>query len=215
MTRFLTDQKAFYMTTASLGMSNVSLMARESFSTVIKPCIKNTLSDLWKTVVNPTQSFFERKKGFWSSPADESNVCFFNRLTDRKSQREDWYKVTPYVAEFWCAVSNTGFIIAGIHQNSPELVFAGAASIVSHTIPKQWLLTVDKIGVLVALSKLAREYEIVINNPSVLVPIAALGVVNLMDVYFARVKGETWPHVVWHLSAAAVANYVLGFSPKK
>lgn len=179
---------------------------------VSKPNAPNTLLNLWNKAVNPTHSFFERKKGFWSSPADEAKVGFFDKLTDQKSQREDWYQVTPYVAEFWCTVSNVGFIVVGVHQNSPELVFAGAASIVSHTIPKKWLLTVDKIGVLVALSKFAREYKVVINNPSLLIPIAALGAVNMIDAYLARVKGKTWPHVVWHLSAATVANYVLGFS---
>jgi hypothetical protein len=181
------------MTIAVLGTNNgSSLIREESFAF--------------------TQPLFERKKGFGSSPADEKNVGFFDKLTDKKSQREDWYQVSPYVAEFWCTVSNAGFIIAGIHQNSLELVFAGAASIASHMIPKQWLLTVDKIGVVVALSKLVHEYKVLIDRPFLLVPIAALGAINMTDAYLARLKGKTWPHVVWHLSAAAVADFALGFT---
>ncbi len=155
---------------------------------------------------------FDRGEGYWSKPEDEAIKSIFGRLTDINSQRENWYKVTPYIAEFWCAVSNAGLIYVGLQHNSPELIFAGAASAVSHSIPKQWLLTVDKIGVFVVLTKLAREYEVLVNNPWLVAPIAAAGVINLMDAHISREKGETWPHVVWHLSTATIADLFLRFS---
>lgn len=148
---------------------------------------------------------FERNEGYWSNHSDETNTSFFGALTDSKSQREDWYTITPYIAEFWCAVSNIGFIAAGIHCKSPELLFAGTASIVSHTIPKQWLLYVDKIGVLLVLSKVIREYKTLTNNPWLLIPVGMAGIINITDAYLARNKGLTWPHVVWHLSSALLA----------
>src|SRR5438105_3611497 len=77
-------------------------------------------------------SLFERGAGYCSNPADEGSALFFKALTAPESQRENWYAVTPYIAEFWCALSNAGFIYAGIKQKSPELVFAGCASIASH-----------------------------------------------------------------------------------
>jgi len=151
------------------------------------------------------QLFDRNKDGYWTSSADEKNTGFFNKLTDPKSQREDWYKVTPYIAEFWCAISNIGFLAAGIHCRSPELLFAGTASILSHSIPKQWLLYVDKIGVLLVLSKVLREHETLTDNPWLLVPVGIAGLINATDAYLARNKGLTWPHIVWHLSSALLA----------
>jgi protein-tyrosine phosphatase len=152
---------------------------------------------------------FERGPGFWSTPKDEANKTFFSALTDPKSQRENWYKVTPYVAEFWCTVSNIGFICVGLQQNSPELVCAGIASAVSHTIPKQWLLGVDKLGVALVLSKVIREYGTIVNNPWLLAPLGIACLINVTDAYLARNHAQTWPHVVWHLSSALFANEFL------
>ncbi len=152
---------------------------------------------------------FSRGAGYWSTPKDESNTSFFGKLTDAASQREDWYSVTPYCAEFWCTLSNAGFLYVGAKHKSPELIFAGLASIASHSIPKQSLLYVDKLGVLVVLSLFARKYQSFIDNPKLLIPVLGLGAINFTDMYMARQKGKTWPHVVWHLSAALVADYVL------
>ena len=154
-------------------------------------------------------SLFDRGSGFWSAPKDEANTSFFGKLTDQKSQRENWYAVTPYCAEFWCALSNAGFIYVGIKEKSPEVLFAGLASIASHTVPKQWLLYVDKLGVLLALSKVVREYKQLTKNPKLIFPVLALGVVNATDMYLARYRGKTWGHVVWHLSAAYIARHLL------
>lgn len=157
---------------------------------------------------------FERNAGYWSNPGDETSTSFFGKLTDSKSQRENWYAVTPYCAEFWCTLSNIGFLYVGIKENSPELLFAGCASMLSHSIPKRWLLYVDKIGVLLVLSKLLREYKTFYNNPALLLPVAALGGINYLDMHLARKKSITWPHVLWHLSAAFVANFLLTASKK-
>ena len=169
----------------------------ESFSTYL--CSKK----------NQQSSLFERGTGFWSSPANETSTSFFGKLTEPKSQRENWYKVSPYIAEFWCALSNAGFLYVGIKEKSPELLFAGLASFASHSIPKQWLLYVDKLGVLVALSKVIREFKELKKNPKLIFPVLALGAVNVTDLYLAREKGQTWPHVAWHLSAAFVSSYLL------
>jgi hypothetical protein len=168
------------------------------------------LFKLWESINNQPQHHFERNAGYWSSPVDEVKIAFFTKLTDRKSQREDWYKITPYIAEFWCTISNVGFIVAGLHRRSPELIFAGTASIVSHAIPKQCLLTIDKIGALLPILRLACEYKVIIRRPILLLPIAATIGLNVADIYFARIKGKTWLHSVWHLSAACVADFVLG-----
>ncbi|MBS1987716.1 hypothetical protein JST56_01860 [Candidatus Dependentiae bacterium] len=158
-----------------------------------------------------TMAMFERENGFWTNQDDEAKIDFFGKLTDPKSQRENWYKVSPYVAEFLCTISNTGFIYAGIQNNSPELILAGIASILSHSIPKEWLLYVDKLGVALVISKVVREYQVVIDNPILLTPLALAGLINAADAYLARKKGWTLPHVAWHLSAAALAHYFLQY----
>ncbi len=167
--------------------------------------IKISLVAVLLSSMTLTMAMFEREEGYWTSPSDESRKDFFGKLTDPKSQREDWYKVTPYIAEFWCTVSNAGFIYVGIQNNSPELVFAGVASIISHSIPKQWLLGVDKLGVAVVLSKVIREREILKSNPILMGPLALAGAINATDAYLARNKGYTSPHVIWHLSSALLA----------
>jgi hypothetical protein len=193
------------------SMDNPKDAHKESHWVLLAPsrCI-NALCDTARTSEhNLRKASFERGPGFWSNPKDEADKSFFGTLTDPKSQRENWYKVSPYIAEFWCALSNIGFIYVGLKYNSPELVFAGVASIVSHSIPKQWLLTVDKIGVALVLSKAVREYSTFASNPWLLAPLAIAGTINMSDAYLARNYAQTWPHVVWHLSSAALASEFL------
>lgn len=152
---------------------------------------------------------FTRGPGYWTHPSQETSHSFFTALTPSKSQREDWYKVTPYVAEFWCTVSNAGFVYVGIKHQSPELLFAGCASIASHAIPKQWLLYVDKLGVALVLLKAVREYATLKENLILLIPAITLGIINGTDAYLARNRGLIWPHVIWHLSAAFVCDILL------
>lgn len=82
------------------------------------------------------EPIFSRKNGYWTQTNQEFDRTFYGQLTDINSQREDWYQVTPYIAEFKCALSNIGFFYYGIKHESPPLFFAGLVSFVSHSIPK-------------------------------------------------------------------------------
>jgi hypothetical protein len=157
---------------------------------------------------------FSRGAGFWTTPADENASGFFQKLTPRESQREDWYTTSPYIAEFWCCLSNAALIGVGAYCGSPELMIAGAASTVSHAVPKNWLLNIDKIAAFVAVSKVIRTYPVLLNNPWLLAPIAGVAGLNVLDAYCARKKGYTILHVVWHCAAAAVAGLYLSHCPK-
>jgi hypothetical protein len=53
---------------------------------------------------------FTRDRGYWGV-CQAKRTNFFNKL--HNSQREDWYNVTIYVAEFWCTVSNIPFLVVG------------------------------------------------------------------------------------------------------
>lgn len=157
---------------------------------------------------------FSRGAGYWSNPEDEKNTDIFNRLAEPETQRENWYDRTPYISEFWCALSNIPLIGVGLHYRSPEIIFAGLASFAYHSCPKQWLLYVDRFGVALAFWKLAREYQALKENPHLLALPAVAGAINLLDVYLGQYKGKTWPHVAWHLSAAAMAAYYLSHLKK-
>jgi len=157
---------------------------------------------------------FKRGPGFWSTPKDEENTSYFSQLAEPETQREDWYAVTPYISEFWCAVSNLGLVYVGLKHESPEVVIAGLASFLYHSIPKQWLLHVDRLGVLLAFTKFAREYKVIIENPKLSVLPLAVVAINGADVYLGQYKGLTWPHAVWHLSAAWLAHLFLSKTKK-
>jgi hypothetical protein len=155
------------------------------------------------------QGTFKRGTGYWTRESDKTRKDFFGKLTDPASQREDWYQVSPYIAEFWCTLTNIGFLYVGLKHQSPELIFAGIASIASHSIPKQWLLYIDKLGVAVVLSKVLRNYKAVAHNPT-LWALATAGVgINALDAYLARTKCYTAPHLIWHLSSAYISHLFL------
>ena len=161
---------------------------------------------------------FERASGFWTNSKDEIKQDFFHKLTDSKSQRENWYQVTPFIAEFYCAISNIGFIYVAWKYKCIELLFAGIASIISHSIPKQWLLYVDKLGVIIAFSKLTREFNVILQYPWLIIPIVMCGTINIFDAYLARTKDLTSrhiisyctiTHVIWHFSSAFMSHIFL------
>ncbi len=177
------------------------MIIQSAFNNYIQPFIPPKLA----------KPVFERNEGLFYQPKDEVKKSFFGKVLDPNSQREDWYKVSEYVAEFWCTASNIGFFIVGIRYRSVELIVAGLASAVSHAIPKQWLNIVDKMGVALVAIKVLANYTVILKHPWLLAPLAVAGAVNWMDAYRARKHGENLPHVVWHLTAAAVAELFLRY----
>jgi len=154
-------------------------------------------------------SGFSRGGGYWTTPADEARTDVFGRLMDVQSQRENWYTVTPYIAELWCTLSNAGFLYVAYRHSSWETAVAGLASAASHAIPRQWLHTADMLGIATVLTKVARNYHTIRRHPSVIACGAIAGIVNRADAYLARTYGWTWPHVLWHLTAAGCIDYFL------
>ena len=125
------------------------------------------------------------------------------KLTPPESQREDWYVVTHYIAEFWCCISNIGFLIVcylfGFHQKTYPILAAAICSILSHAIPLQIFLFLDKAAMILAIFSYLHLWR----ELWFFVPI--LFAVNQTDMYLVRHFGYTWPHVLWHLIAAFLA----------
>jgi len=141
--------------------------------------------------MNKENNTLARPDGFWT-PKNES---ILTEKTSPDHQREDWYQVTNYIAEPWCAISNAGFFItAHVLKNShplsaAALTFAGSASAVSHAIPYHSLNVVDRVGAWTAMATVAYDAEIykmaslsaVLKNPLVLTSLLATGATVLTD----------------------------------
>lgn len=132
-------------------------------------------------------------------------------LTPATSQREAWFQVTPWIAEFWCCLSNVGFLYVAYRHQAKGVAFAGVVSMVSHAIPWKPLLWLDKVGVLVALGSTAsRLWAKGITFPVLLRGAMSLVCLNGLD--FVLSKNQNlwpWPHIFWHLGSAALAFYFL------
>lgn len=135
---------------------------------------------------------FTRAKGFWNIPDAFE--------TDKSSQRENWFERTDYISEFWCALSNIGFLIVGWYFNSYVLIIAGLASFLCHSIPLQLLLYIDKFCAMCAVYQLVEVHGM--QSYKYMIP---LGIMLMIDTYVSRAKQICWCHVMWHFVAAAIA----------
>jgi len=161
------------------------------------------------TATHHISAQFARPAGYWTYPSEEARTDLFGALTDQQSQRENWYEVSPYIAEFWCTISNIGFLYVGAQHQSPAVLAAGIASIASHTVPRQWLHKLDILGVIGVLGRVAWEYPTIQHKSWLIIPAAVAGCVNAADAHLSRHYGYTWPHVLWHLTAAASIHIFL------
>jgi hypothetical protein len=152
---------------------------------------------------------FSRGDGYWSTKADERASGMLQKLTSPTSQCENWYKVMPYIAEFWCTLSNIPMLAVGAYYRSPELLLAGTASAVSHAVPKNWLNKTDIICAALAASKVIRTYPVLLNHPWLLVPIAITGGLQVIDQFWGRKNGTCVPHVLWHCAVAVAGGMYL------
>lgn len=124
-------------------------------------------------------------------------------LTQPESQREDWYVITNYIAEFWCCISNIGFFIVCWYYNwefkTLPILMAGICSFASHAVPLQTLLYADKLAVIIAVMWYIHLWQKIWYYLPILLAF------NLFDTYCARNYGWTWTHIMWHLVAQYIA----------
>jgi hypothetical protein len=86
---------------------------------------------------------YKRRDGYYIKLSDE-------RLVPIQNTHEDWFTVTPYVAEFYSTVSMLPLLITGLWWftrypvHSALAICAALASAASHAYPIKRLLTLDK-----------------------------------------------------------------------
>jgi hypothetical protein len=71
---------------------------------------------------------------------------FFTHIRDDRHKREEYYQWSPYVAEFFCTISNLGIFAAGAYSAKFSALIAATFSILSHAIPTQLFQTLDQSG---------------------------------------------------------------------
>ena len=135
------------------------------------------------------------------------------KMPTKTSSRREYS--TGKIAEFWCSISNVGFIFVALLFADIPLFLAGTFSLFSHTIPSQLIHDLDILGVVLIGIKVAVCLPLLILNPwslLVVLPFGALALgINIIDALFTnKYYHKVGPsiHVAWHLTAA-FANLVL------
>ena len=131
----------------------------------------------------------------------------------RKTQCENWFEVTPLIAEFWCCLSNIPFLVLGF--SFWPLSVVGTLSLLHHMIPYEWLRLLDMVGAnlligwcLLPGSLIWSSWELLLHGLCVLVLLLADGYYR----YFSPYPSTPWPHVLWHLGAAGFMAHLLFLS---
>ena len=173
--------------------------------------LQKSITSASKYIQEATSDNYDRSltsHGFWrffDKIHEESHFSFLSKLMDLKSQRENWYEVSPYIAEFFCFTSNLAILGVGIYDNSWYTILAGLMSAVSHAVPTQFAHDLDMIGVATVSMVGLYNYSKVINSPRTLYSGLFALTMNAVDTSLSRTYGSAfgpWLHVGWHLTAA-------------
>lgn len=130
---------------------------------------------------------------------------FLTEITNKKSQRENYYQYSNYMAEYFCTISNLGLFAVAYYYSDYATLAAATFSALSHAIPSQRLHDLDMLGVFIIFGKAFANYKMLMQRPDVISwGIGAL-TVNILDTIITRSHlNKIGPsiHVTWHLAAA-------------
>lgn len=130
---------------------------------------------------------------------------FLTELTDKKSQRENYYQYSNHFAEYFCTISNLGLFAVAFYYKDYATFAAATFSALSHAIPSQRLHDLDMLGVFVIFGKAIANYKMIMQKPDVLAWGLGAFSINVLDTIITRsYLDKIGPsiHVVWHLAAA-------------
>lgn len=134
----------------------------------------------------------------------------------QSSRRETFYVPVSFIGEFWCTLSNIGFLSVSWKTKNPWVGIAGIASILCHSYPIQGLLYIDKVCAIVAGISLTRNIyrNWTKNKTKTTLFVASVLTCNIMDYFLSNTYPglQPIPHVVWHLYAAFFA-FSISYDP--
>lgn len=194
--------------TASLGQSHTHEFGWSIWS------IPNRLQNFIGSIddyVAPTTEKYDRSLvdsstwGFFNKIDKNSPFSYLSRPMDKKSQRENWFAVSPSIAEFYCFASNLAILGVGIQDESWYSILAGTMSGISHAIPTKFAHNLDRIGVAAVVLVCMANYSAILESPETLCAGLAAMTIHGADALMSRKYGDVvgpWLHVAWHFSAA-------------
>ncbi len=132
---------------------------------------------------------------------------FLTTLTDKTSRCENHYLHSHLIAEYFCTLSNFGFFAVAYYYQDYVTLAAGIFSAVSHAVPLKRLNELDKIAAVAVFLKMISHYDVLMNNPGILIGGATALTTGVLDIKVGRnnldVMGPVM-HVAWHLATAFV-----------
>ena len=141
---------------------------------------------------------FTRLPGYWT----KGQTSGFLQPTPVASQRENWHMYTPYIAEFWCALSSLSCLIFSLILGFYFLAVVFFFSFLSHSIPWFGLNVLDKIAALC----IATEFTSwLLFFPQVRM-LTSLGLLIWLD----KECPSTYLHIAWHFIAFSFYVYCKG-----
>lgn len=150
----------------------------------------------------------ERCPGIYDAWIDERDDAHWLRRR-RKRQCEAWHKVTPFIAEFYCTISNLPFLLVAAMFGYWPLAVVGTVSFFHHAIPLWCLWRLDTILAPLFMAWVASHRACWSGQ------VFGHGLAVLVTFFLdgrARALGprRVWYHVQWHLVAASFMITFLG-----
>jgi hypothetical protein len=128
---------------------------------------------------------------------------FLLEPTRKASQREDYWKTTNWIAEFFCTISNIGLFLVAFYYRDTATFFAALFSALSHAFPYQRLHDLDILGVVIVGIKVMYHLPHLLQYKDLILTGGFALLINLIDTLLTRrylnIIGPII-HVIWHIS---------------
>ena len=146
-------------------------------------------------------------------------MSFYGKNSKYKRENEQFYNVTPHIAEFWNTLTNLPFILIGLYNilfyslnlnltiAYLLLIACGIGSGIHHASPHEWTLIIDWVPILSSIGFVLWSGIIYsISFISIMYTILAFSVL-LTDHIFTPIP-VPWGHCLWHILAAVTVNSI-------
>ena len=135
------------------------------------------------------------------------------KLSSFFREREKFYQVTPYIAEFWNTISNILLILVGVYRLFTQdmsllsqqlytlMILCGFCSGIHHATPQDWTIVIDWIPIASSI------YIVFMNNvifymDTYTIVVTAIVITWFLSDQFLHLTDPRIGHSLWHIGAA-------------